>query len=160
MNWVHIHLLLNHLPVIGIVLALPILAWGRWKRSDEVVRVALALLATLAAVTIVVYLTGEPAEEAVEGLSGVSETLIERHEEAALFATVAFVTVGAVALGALIQFRRRAMPPRVAALILALTVIAAGLGAWTANLGGQIRHTEIGASAAAESPVARSATAE
>ena len=153
MNWVHIHLLLNHLPVIGILVALPILTWGIWKRSEDVLRLALALLATLAAVTMVVYFTGEPAEEAVEGLAGVSESLIERHEEAALFATAAFAALGVLALGGLIRFRRRAMPARFAVLVLVLALIPAGMVAWTANLGGQIRHTEIRPGAPTESPV-------
>ena len=152
MNWVHIHLLLNHLPVIGIVLALPILAWGIRKRSQEVMRVAVALLAGLAAVTFAVYFTGEPAEESVEGLAGVADSLIEAHEEAALLATVAFGVLGAVAVGGLIRFRGRAIPARFATLVLLLGLIPAGLVAWAANLGGQIRHTEIGAEPTAEGP--------
>jgi hypothetical protein len=154
MNWVHIHLLLNHLPVIGSVLAVPILAWGIWRSSEEVIRVALVLLATLAAVTVAVYLTGEPAEEAVEGLAGVSERLIEQHEEAALLATIAFGALGAFALGGLLRFRRRRIPPHFAAVLLGIALIPVGMAAWTANLGGQIRHSEIRPGASAEAPVA------
>ena len=143
MSWAHIHLLLNHLPVVGIVVAIPILAWGIGRHHEEVIRLALALVATLAAVTIAVYLTGEPAEEAVEGLAGVSESLIERHEEAALLATAAFGALGALALGGLLWFRHRSIPSRFATLLLVLALIPAGLVGWTANLGGQIRHTEI-----------------
>jgi hypothetical protein len=161
MNWVHIHLLLNHLPVIGIVLVIPILAWGFGRRSEEVIRLGLVLLAALAAVTIVVYVTGEPAEEAAEGLAGVSESLIERHEEAALLATSAFAAIGALALGGLIRFRRRPIPRRFAALVLALALIPAGMVGWTANLGGQIRHTEIRPGVPAESsPVASGAVGD
>ena len=158
MNWVHIHLLLNHVPVIGIVLAVPILAWGIGRRSEEVIRLSLVLLAALAAVTIVVYLTGEPAEEAVEGLSGVSESLIERHEEAALLATAAFAAIGALALAGLIRFRRGPIPRRFAAVVLGLALVPAAMVGWTANLGGEIRHTEIGPGAPAElDPVASAA---
>jgi hypothetical protein len=158
MNWVHIHLLLNHLPVTGIVLAIPILAWGIGRRSEEVTRVALALLAALATATIVVYFTGEPAEEAVEGLAGVSESLLERHEEAAVLATAAFTAIGALALGGLIRFRRGPIPRRFAAVLLVLALIPAAMVGWTANLGGQIRHTEVRPGAPAElSPVADAA---
>ena len=143
MSGVYIHLILNHVPVIGILAMLPVLAWGIWRRSEEVARVGLAMLFVLAVVTVVVYLTGEPAEEAVEGLAAVSESLIERHEEAALLATVAFAVAGALALAALIRFRRRPLPLGVARGLLVVALVPAAVVAWTANLGGEIRHTEI-----------------
>lgn len=39
-------------------------------------------------IAIGVYFTGEPAEELIEHLAGFSEPLVERHEEAALIATI------------------------------------------------------------------------
>ena len=33
MTMTHIHLLLNHVPVIGIMVVLPVLAWGIWRKG-------------------------------------------------------------------------------------------------------------------------------
>ncbi|HYR11541.1 MAG TPA: hypothetical protein VEQ60_27410 [Longimicrobium sp.] len=152
MSTVHLHLLLNHVPVIGTIIGLFLLAWAVFRKDQGLARATLALFAVLAVVALVTFLTGEPAEEAVEGLAGVSEGTIERHEEAALLATIALGVVGAASLSALVWFRRRALPRRVMTLMLALAPVPAAAMAWTANLGGQIRHSELRADAPATVP--------
>ena len=151
MTPVHLHLLLNHLPVIGTVIAVCLLAFALLRGDDRTGRVSLGLLAVLAAVAVVAFLTGEPAEEAVEHLPGVSGPLVERHEEAALLATIALGVVGAASAGWLLLFRRRPLRRPVMLGLLAAALVPAGAMAYAANLGGQIRHAEIrpGAAAAA-----------
>lgn len=143
MSPVHLHLLLNHVPVIGTVIALGLLAWAVLRGDERVGRASLGLLAVLAAVAVVAFLTGEPAEEAVEGVAGIPEALIERHEEAALLATIALGVTGALALAALLLGRRRTLSRGAMLVLLAVGLVPAGAMAWTANLGGQIRHAEI-----------------
>lgn len=143
MSMVHLHLLLNHVPVIGTIIGLCLLTWAVFRRDQSLARAALGLFAILAVVALATFMTGEPAEEAVEGLAGVSEGAIERHEEAALLATIALGVLGATSLGVLVWFRRRALPRRVLALMLALALVPASVMAWTANLGRQIRHSEL-----------------
>jgi uncharacterized membrane protein YeaQ/YmgE (transglycosylase-associated protein family) len=149
MSPVHLHLLLNHLPVIGTIVAIVLLAYALVRRSPELVRASLGMFVLFALAGAVVYLTGEPAEELVEGLPGVSEAIMERHEEAALVATTLLGLVGAVALGGLLAFRKRAagIPRGFAAAALLLALVPAAAMGYTANLGGQIRHTEIRPSA-------------
>lgn len=147
MNTVHIHLLLNHVPVIGTLLGIVLIAWAILRSSTEVARTALALFVILAPIALVVYLTGEPVEHLVERLPGVTEGAIEAHEEAATIATVALGGLGVVALWALVYFRRRVLPRAVLLIVLVYSLAVGGLMAWTANLGGQIRHTEIRAAA-------------
>lgn len=155
MSTVHLHLLLNHLPVIGTLFAIALLAFAALRGNATLARAALWTFAVLGAVGIAVFLTGEPAEEAVEGLAGVSEGIMERHEEAALAATVALAAFGALSVAALLWFRRH-FSRGAAALLLVLSLVPAGMMAWTANLGGQIRHSEIrsGATAALDAPAA------
>ncbi|HEU0014120.1 MAG TPA: hypothetical protein VFQ45_10575 [Longimicrobium sp.] len=143
MSTVHLHLLLNHVPVIGTLIALLLLAYAALRRDDGLARVSLAMFAILAIVALATFLTGEPAEEAVEELAGISERAIETHEEAALLSTIALGVVGALSLGTLLWFRRRALPNAAAVALLFLALVPAGTMAWTANLGGQIRHSEI-----------------
>lgn len=144
MSWAHLHLALNHVPVIGLPIALLLLALALLRRSTELTKAAFALLVLIAAVTVVVQLTGESAEELVENLPGYSEALVEHHEEAALIATVGMSILGLVAFAGLVLFRRAsALPLWVGGGILLLGLLVGGVMGWTANLGGQIRHTEI-----------------
>ena len=144
MSWAHIHLALNHVPVIGLLIALLLLAVATLRRSTELTRISYSLLVLLAATAMVVYLTGEPAEELIENLPGFSEALVEQHEEVALIATIGIVVLGLVALVGLIRFRaRRIAPAWYGRGVLLLALLMGGVMVWTANLGGQIRHSEI-----------------
>jgi hypothetical protein len=150
MSAVHLHLLLSHVPVLGAVFGLLLLAYGTLRGKDQVVRVSLGTLAIVGLAGLAVYLTGEPAEGIVEELPGISEAILERHEEAALFATIGGGVVALVALAGLVLHRARPVGPRFAAATLVMTLGLVGGMAWTANLGGQIRHSEIRAGASAE----------
>jgi len=76
----HLHLMLNHLPVLGVPALLALLVWGLARNMPSVARGALWLTLALSAVTAAVYLTGEAAEELVEGLPTFDERLVERHD--------------------------------------------------------------------------------
>ena len=143
MDSVHLHLMLNHLPVVGTLFALLLLGFAILKRSDELKKVALGSFVIIAALATPAYLTGEPAEELAEKLPGVTESVIDPHEDAAKIAFALILSVGVVALTGLVFLRAKAVPQWFAVSVLALSIGAAGALAWTANLGGQIRHTEI-----------------
>lgn len=145
MSVVHLHLALTHLPVIGVPFVFGLLVLGWWRKSRELVWVASVALVVLAVASAGLYLTGEGAEDAVEGLSGVSSPLTERHEDASLVSLVLVGASGAVGLLFLVLGgSRRADFPRAFAAALALAALVASVSlAFTANLGGQIRHSEI-----------------
>lgn len=146
----HLHLVLNHLPAIGIVFAGALFVVALLERNAPFQRVALWFLVVSALAAIPVYLTGESAEEVVEGLPGVAEALIERHQDAAGITFVAMEVLGGLALLGALIFRKAQEAPRVvSAGLVALVVATSGLFAWTGYLGGQIRHTEIRSAALA-----------
>lgn len=142
-NGAYIHLLLNHLPVIGAVFGILLLGAATLRRSDELSRAAFSLYILLGVAALVAYLTGEPAEDHVENVVGVSRAMIEQHEEAALVASVVTGAAAALALLAMIAFRRSPIPRWTQRLGLGVAVVIAALMAYTADLGGQIRHSEI-----------------
>lgn len=148
MSLVHLHLLLNHVPVVGVVFGLLFLVVALARRDGGLAKVAFAFLAFIGAVSVAVFMTGEPAQEAIEKLPGFSERLSDRHEDAALLATIVTGTMGALALAALILYRRRALPRWLTMLGAVSALGASAMMAYTANLGGQIRHSEIRAGAA------------
>lgn len=143
MNAAQLHLMLNHVPVVGTVFVMVALGAGLWLRKPDLVRFALALLVGVALAAVPVFFSGEPAEERVEHLAGVSERAIAAHEDAARTAAAALGALGLVALGGLVFARRRDVPRRFAAVLLVLTLALGGAMAWTAHLGGAIRHPEI-----------------
>ena len=155
MNAAHLHLILNHLPVLGTAFGLALLVFAQWKKSDEVKRVALGVLVLVTLLAVPAYLTGEPAEDMVENLPGVAHAIVEQHEEAAQVAFIAQIILGVGALGGMIAFRRgRTIPNWFAVSVLAAALVVSALMARTANLGGEVRHTEIrsGSTPAERSP--------
>lgn len=144
MNLAHIHLMLNHIPLIGIGFVTLLLIVAILRRSNELINVVLIFVILVALWAIPVYLTGEPAEEIVEDLPGVSEQLIEEHEEKAEVAFIFVEVTGALALITLLarRFSER-FGHKLTVLTLLVLIISGGLMAWTANLGGKIHHPEI-----------------
>ena len=143
MSLLHMHLLLNHFPVIGTIIVIALLGVAIVWRNNSVARVSLGLLASLGVMALLVYFTGEPAEESIEHLPGFSEAITERHEEFALVATIVLASVGTLALGALLVLRKRPIPKWVTLSAFALSLVAGGMMGYTAMLGGQVRHTEV-----------------
>jgi hypothetical protein len=143
MNLAHLHLILNHIPVIGIPVALMFLVYGLYVKNQSSQRFALLVLIGLAAMVLPVYLTGEPAEEVVEHLPGVVESLIESHEDAAMFSLVLTLITGAAAFVAL-WFQKNPIKGHLFNLVVVGVASLAVLSLlYTANLGGKIRHTEL-----------------
>jgi ethanolamine transporter EutH len=143
MNAAHLHLMLNHVPVMGVVFVVALLIWAVYSKSLELVRFALATFVGIALAAGVVYMTGEPAEEVVEGLPGIAEASVEAHEAAALVSLVLSGALGILGLFGLWRLRAAARVPRWLAMgSLAGALMVAISMAWTANLGGRIRHPE------------------
>ena len=144
MSLVHIHLLLNHLPIIGIPLMTGLLLYGMVRGQRDVQRAALAGFLLLAVLTIPVYVTGEPAEDAIEQAPGVARALIHRHETVATFAMALTAGLGVfAALGLFLSRRDRPVPRLLLAGGVTLAVLAIGALIPTGYYGGQIRHEEI-----------------
>lgn len=149
MTGVQMHLVLNHLPVFGVLFGFVILALALWRRNESWTRLALGVLVVVGITAALAMATGEGAEEAVEHLPGVSESIIHTHEEAAELTALITYALGAGSLIALFAYRRRTLPRVLSVVALVFTIASAGFVAYTAHLGGQIRHTEIRAGAVA-----------
>jgi hypothetical protein len=144
MNWAHVHLMINHIPVIGILGAILMLVYSLIRKSEEVKMVSFGLFAIIALITPAVYFTGGAAEKIVKNLPGVTEKYIGSHEEIASLTLVLTEILGITSLAGFVHLRRSgAIPKWVVAMVLVLSLITATTANLTANLGGQIRHTEI-----------------
>lgn len=144
MNAAHLHLILNHLPIVGVIFATPILLIAWLRKSEILTRTGLWMVFVTGLLTIPTFLTGEPTEESIEHLPGISETLIKAHEEAAEKAIWVMGAAAVVAfIGLIISFRRNSLPKVILPTVLILSILSMAALAWTNNLGGEIRHSEI-----------------
>ncbi len=103
-------------------------------------------------VTLPVFFTGEPAEELVEHLPGVGESFIESHEDAAKISLVLTLFAGLCAIVGLL-FSKHPLSRRINTGVLLTSLLAVLSLAYTANLGGKIRHSELRADTAVESKI-------
>jgi uncharacterized membrane protein len=144
MNSTHIHLLLNHFPIVGTMIGSLLLIWGIYSKQNNIKTIAAVVLAAMAIMAIPVYLTGEPAEEAVENLPGVSETFIGMHEDAANIAIWLMEITGIFSLVAIfMQMKQSTKASSFFMLAAVLSIISFAAMARTGYYGGKIRHTEI-----------------
>lgn len=144
MTAAHWHLVLNHIPLLGIIFGTILLIYGVWRNQEDVQKASLGMLAVAGLFTLAVYLTGEPAEELVEGLAGVSHDAIEAHEEFGIYALIGGLATSILSTGALLfASLRRHIVRWTVYLVLAVALLTTGLLGYTASLGGQIHHQEL-----------------
>jgi uncharacterized membrane protein len=144
MDQTHIHLLINHLPIIGSILGALVLAQALYTNNNQTKIAAYSIFIISAIGAGIAYLTGEAAEETVENIKGIVEATIEQHEESALFALISLIVLGVASIIGWYQIATKSLFERTTAfIILLISLISFFLVARTGYLGGQIRHTEI-----------------
>jgi hypothetical membrane protein len=79
MNWAHVHLIINHIPVLGVLGGILLLGYAIVRKSDEATMLSFVLFALVALATIGVFVAGEEAEDMVKNLPGVTEAYIGNH---------------------------------------------------------------------------------
>lgn len=144
MNEAHLHITLNHFPIIGSILGVLILAGGMFLKSRDTIRTALFILIVSAIVAIPTYLTGEEAEETVENMPGISHDLIHEHEEKAEL--YIWLIVGVDVLAAVSFFadvKQMAMRKTLFIVTIVLGLVSIFVARQVGTSGGEINHPEI-----------------
>jgi hypothetical protein len=143
-NYPHLHLMINHLPILGSVFALLLVLWGTARGSREVRRLALwvALLAGLSVYP--AHFTGDEAHEQVEEYPGFDHDATHEHEEAADWALfVMLFTAGAAGATLFLGRGTRTEPGWARGAVLLGLVASVATVARAGWVGGEIRHEEI-----------------
>lgn len=144
MNDAHLHMVVNHFPIIGTIFGLGILFIGMLQRNIPVKNTAFTLFIISAIFAAFSMATGDGAERIVVKLPDVTKEIIHTHEEIAEKFAIVLYALGAISIGG-IYMNIKKLPN--AKLISFLALIVAILGILLAKdvgtTGGEIRHTEI-----------------
>lgn len=153
MDLTHLHLLLNHVPTVGTIIALGLFVVSLFGKSGHIQQASLVIFLGIALVTIPTYVTGNAAAEKICKAqspnapcedTGLSRAMIAAHEGAALPAMFMMQLIGAFAWLGLWQYRRASrVPGWNLAIILVLSVVTFAAMSKAAYLGGDIRHPEV-----------------
>jgi uncharacterized membrane protein len=147
MNYAHLHLLLNHFPVIGTTIGLGLLLVSFGGDGSDLRRSGLIIFAVSALLAIPTFLSGFGARIMLSQDASTPNALLERHEAAAMLSLWFMQTTGALALVALWRSHRTSRPARWhIPVILLFALLTVGLMTRTGNTGGDIRHPEVRAS--------------
>jgi len=144
MNEAHFHLIVNHLPIVGVLIGFLVLLIGFVIKKPQVKVTALGIFIFSAVASVAAFFTGEGAEDVVENISGISETLIHAHEE---YAELFFTSILILGFVSIITMFLEVESPKYAKygfmLALVLAIISTVLAKYVGTSGGEIRHTEI-----------------
>jgi hypothetical protein len=150
MNLPHIHLLLNHLPILGTLITLALFFVALVSKQDDLKQASLAMFALIALLAIPTYMSGSGARQLMKENPNLSMAAIETHQGAALIALIFMEITGGVALLALWPFSRASKNPWqsrpaqfMLGLVLVLAIVTSAFMAIAGNTGGNIRHPEI-----------------
>jgi len=148
LNFAHLHLLLNHFPIIGSIIGIALFFASFFGKNEDLRRSSLIVFAFVALLTIPTFLSGFGAQLAIQGKPGVSDTLMSRHEGSAMLSLWFMLATGVFSLVGLWQTRYNGRPARWSiAVIFLLSVLTVAVMARTGNTGGDIRHPEVSANA-------------
>lgn len=140
----HWHLLLNHFPSVGLVIALGLLLGSFYLRSHDLRHASLLLFVLLAFLVIPTYITGAGAGWEIRGSGDISADRIAAHRDAATLAFIALMITGWMAWFALWQHRRFARTSGwVVPGVLVLGLLTLVFMVDTGHLGGHINHPEV-----------------
>jgi uncharacterized membrane protein len=144
MDGAHLHLLLNHYPIVGSIIAFMLLFVGFFMKNKSVINAALVIAVLIGLITIPVFLTGEAAEHKVEDLAGTSEFYLEEHED---IGKTAFLTMNIAAILSLIALVVNLISRKTSRIITAIALLAiaatVAIMVYTGYLGGKIRRPEL-----------------
>lgn len=135
MDWVRLHLMVNHFPIILIMAGTLAAIAAILARSRGIWRYAFITVLLAGLTSPVAYLTGVRSEDVVEEAWYTEHDQIEEHEASGLYALIALLLAGIAAAVGL--WRDSGI---VRGVFVALSVLAAGVTAYAALEGGEIVH--------------------
>ena len=144
MNEAHVHLVVNHLPIVGVLIGFLVLIAGYSIKNRQIKNTSLGIFLFSAVASAAAFYSGEGAADVVEHLSGKSETLMHAHEEyAELFFAMTLILGGASVLTAFFEYMKFPFASYGFLVVLLLSVTTIVISNYVGTSGGEITHLEI-----------------
>ncbi|MFA9191691.1 hypothetical protein AAGV28_09955 [Flavobacterium sp. FZUC8N2.13] len=144
MNDAHLHLLVNHFPIVGTILGLLILLGGLFFKNNSVKNTAYFLFIVAAVFAAFSMATGEGAEELVEDMPNIGHEIVHNHEELAEKFAIIMYLLGVVSIiGLITNIKKHPKASFFSYAILVIAIVAVFFSTKVGTSGGEIRHTEI-----------------
>lgn len=147
MNDAQLHLLLNHFPIIGLIIGTLILLAGIILKSVVSRKIAYVVILVCSIIAIPTLGSGEEAEEILEQMSEMTKErhhLIHEHEEKAeLFMPFAWTLIFLSLASIFVEWRKMKFAKYLAIITLVMSLVACYLVREVGNSGGEISHPEI-----------------
>ena len=144
MNDAHLHMVVNHFPIIGTILGLGILIVGIILKNNSVKNTAYALFIVAALFALASIATGDGAEELVEDMPNIGKRIIHEHEEIAEKLAIVLYLLGAISiLGIVLNLKNHSKAKFISFVAVIVAIVGAYLTILAGTSGGEIRHTEI-----------------
>ncbi|QKJ63872.1 hypothetical protein [Flavobacterium sp. M31R6] len=148
MNDAHLHMVVNHFPIIGTIFGFGILIVGLILKNKTLINTSYVLFIVAAIFGAFSMGTGEGAEELVEDMPNIGKQIIHEHEELAeKLAILLYVLAGLSLAGLYLNYKNNAKSKLLSFLILGVATTGLFLVQKVGTSGGEIRHTEIRANA-------------
>ncbi len=144
LSMAHIHLLMNHVPILGSIFVLMLFIIALVFKNGFLQKLSLWFLAGVALFTAAAYVSGDGTKRAVQRFPQVSDAAIAMHEQAARYGLILMFIAGVVSLSGILLYSKRPVLPaylRISVLVLLLVSVAVMI--YIGFLGGQIMHPEI-----------------
>jgi uncharacterized membrane protein len=145
MTQAHLHLILNHLPIVGIFFSAIILLFGLLKKNRTFTKLGLLGFVVMAVLMLPVYFTGEAAEHVVEEMPGSSHDMIHEHEDLGFIGLIISLILGAFSwlIWFFIHRNRHQNYSKYAWMTLVFATVTFFFMMLVATHGGQIRRPEL-----------------
>ncbi len=144
MDAIHLHLVLTHVPIVGMLFVSTTFLWSALTKNDSVGRFANYATIATALMAIPAYLAGMAAEERVEHLPWITEGLIDYHENVATIALVFSLAICIFAIVSIIINKKSGtIKTKVLWFMFMVALINFAILGFTGNRGGLVGHPEI-----------------
>ncbi len=143
MTWAYFHIVINHFPIVGVIIGTLLLIAGLVSRNEGVNLAGSGTIVFSSITSILAYLSGNSAEEAAKGIPDAVESLISRHENLATIGMYLIVPAGLIAAVAFYSVMKKERSARFLVIFtLVLSLISSAAMLYIGRTGGQIRHIE------------------
>lgn len=144
MNDAHLHLVVNHFPIVGVVLGFGTLLTGLILKNNTVKNVSYGLFIVTALLAFASVSTGGDAVGMVKNMPDVTKPIIQEHAELAeKFAFVLYFLALVAIVGLYSNIKNVSMAKWISFVALIVAGIAVYISKDVGNTGGEVRHTEI-----------------